>query len=145
MKNLISLKSVFYTSLSVSVLFVLLFSCKPQPPENSLAMQAERGKSHFMKYCSQCHGMDGRGLRIDSLSNQPADLTKITADQETTTFPIQRIARKIDGRAMSAAHKTRDMPIWGEVFSEGEHLSENEIRGKMGELIAYLITIQKPD
>ncbi len=106
-------------------------------------MQAQSGKLHFQKYCSVCHGLDGTGIIIDTLDIQPADLTMIRANRKNDEFPILEIANIIDGRRMSKAHGTRAMPIWGEVFSTNEHLNETQIKGKLGEIIAYLMTIQR--
>lgn len=58
-------------------------------------------------------------------------------------FPIVEVAQKIDGRAEVKAHGTREMPAWGNVFAQEDHLTENEIKGKMGELISYLMMIQE--
>lgn len=73
---------------------------------------------------------------------QPADLTQIRATRRYNEFPILEIANIIDGRKMSKSHGTRAMPIWGEVFSTDEHLNETQIKGKLGEIIAYLMSIQ---
>ena len=130
-------------SSSIIVCMVLLISCNFGPPENSKAAQAQRGKAHFMKYCSSCHGEDAKGKRIDTLTIQPKDLTTITRQTKAKEFPILEVARMIDGRNMSNAHGTRQMPVWGEVFSTQEHLDEKQIKGKMGEIIAYLMSIQE--
>lgn len=130
-------------SLFAGLMLIALFSCDPKPPKNSLVAQAQQGKIHFDKYCADCHGEDGRGLRIDTLSEQPADLTRILDSRGVTDFPILQIADVIDGRMMAGAHGTRAMPIWGEVFSKEEYLTEKQIKGKMAELIAYLMSIQE--
>ena len=104
--------------------------------------QAALGKVHFQQYCSSCHGDDGRGIYIDSLNTQPADLTKLTSSQ-TDGFPVLYVANMIDGRKMVAKHGSRTMPVWGEVFSEQEYLDESQIKGKLAEIIAYLMNIQR--
>jgi mono/diheme cytochrome c family protein len=123
-------------------LIYILSSCIQEPPAGSLAAQATKGKVHFMKYCSPCHGSEGKGVQVDSLTKQPADLTLITSSYRTGKFPILEVAQMIDGRNMAKSHGTRQMPVWGEVFSEQEHLDESQIKGKLGEIIAYLMTIQ---
>jgi hypothetical protein len=37
-------------------------------------------------------------------------------------FPAEAIASYIDGRALPAAHGTRLMPVWGDVFSATQRL-----------------------
>ena len=52
------------------------------------------------------------------------------------------VASMIDGRKMAKSHGSRDMPVWGEVFSKQENLTEDQIKGKLAEIIAYLMLIQ---
>jgi mono/diheme cytochrome c family protein len=102
----------------------------------------QRGKMFFQENCVQCHGEDGTGLKIDSLQIRSKDLTQIKRSRGIKEFPILEIANIIDGRKMSKAHGTRPMPVWGDVLSKKDNLSEADIKGKMAELIAYLMTIQ---
>lgn len=133
----------FIFTFFAAVLIAIASSCDAKPPKNSRANQAAKGKAHFQKYCSTCHGLDGTGIIIDTFDIQPADLTQIRGDRDSQEFPILEIANIIDGRKMVKAHGTREMPVWGEVFSTDEHLSESQIKGKLGELIAYLMSIQR--
>lgn len=106
-------------------------------------VQAEKGKVHFDKYCTECHGEDGKGLVIDSLLRQPADLTEIVSSSRSGEFPIRFVVNKIDGGKVAASHGTRAMPIWGKVFSEEEMLDEAQVKTKLGEIVAYLMSIQE--
>ena len=106
-------------------------------------VQAEKGKVHFEKYCVSCHGADGKGLTIDSLTTQPADLTKIIEDSRASEFPMRYVVNKIDGARAAKAHSTRAMPIWGKVFSEEEMLDDAQVKAKLGEIVAYLMSIQE--
>lgn len=126
-----------------ALILIFLFSCDPKPPYNSRVAQAQRGEVHFQKYCASCHGENGKGLKMEGMSTKPADLTDILSSRKLTEFPVLEIAQIIDGRNMAKEHGTRPMPVWGEVFSTQEHLDEKEIKGKMGELIAYLMHIQE--
>lgn len=118
-------------------------SCNPTPPDNSRAAQAERGKALFDEYCASCHGPEAQGMVMDSLQKDPADLTTIVARRGGGEFPILEIARVIDGRKMVKGHGDRDMPVWGDVFAQEGQLTEEDIKGKLAEIIAYLLTIQK--
>ncbi len=130
------------STLVLGMTFILISSCDLGPPKGSLYQQAIEGQKHFNLYCSSCHGEDARGLQIDSLDTQPPNLRKIMSNRRNKEFPIKEIARMIDGRQMVEAHGPRSMPVWGEVFASEENLNQKQIQGKLGEIIAYLKSIQ---
>ena len=130
-----------YALFALSILLYVVVGCDQGPPKNSLAAQTQRGKAIFMEKCASCHNDEARVAASDSLGVEPKDLSRIVARRRGNEFPITEIARIIDGRKEVAAHGPRAMPVWGEVF-EGEALNEQEIRGKLGELVAYLMSIQ---
>jgi hypothetical protein len=56
------------------------------------------------------------------------------------------VRQVIDGRAMSGAHGTREMPIWGYEFwvEEGADLTaEREARVIIDRIVEYLASIQE--
>jgi mono/diheme cytochrome c family protein len=75
------------------------------------------GKEMFTEYCAVCHGAMGKGdgPAASALKKAPADLTQLTA-KNGGKFPDIRVMRYISGEDAVAAHGTRDMPMWGEVF-----------------------------
>jgi mono/diheme cytochrome c family protein len=105
------------------------------------------GRQFYERYCSACHGMDGKGqgpVALD-LRTEPADLTQI-AKRRGGEFPLAEIAAYIDGRVDVRAHGSRDMPVWGERFSEqvgGGSLGEEVVRGNLLILMQYLQSIQQ--
>lgn len=135
-------KNVILSSIFAAVV-VFMISCEMQPPKDSFQGQAVRGKAHFDKYCASCHGEDAKGIVIDSLDTQPADLTRIMASRGVSEFPVKPIARMIDGRQLEGVHGPRAMPVWGKVLQAEGDVNESEFKGTLGELIAYLMTIQK--
>jgi len=129
-----------------SFLVLVLFSTSCNQPDNSREAQANRGKVLFDKHCLSCHGQHGDGPVADTLAVKPTDLTLIMKSRKATQFPIAEIARFIDGRSMVKEHMTREMPIWGNELMSKENLATNaELKGKLGELVAYLMSIQKRD
>jgi mono/diheme cytochrome c family protein len=105
------------------------------------------GRRFFERYCSACHGIDGRGQGpvAPALRTPPADLTQI-AKRRGGQFPVAEIAAHIDGRADVRAHGSRDMPVWGERFSEqvgGGSLGEEVVRGNLLILVQYLQSLQQ--
>ena len=105
------------------------------------------GQQYFVRYCSACHGMTGRGdgPAAPALRTPPADLTRI-AQRRGGHFPVAEMAAVIDGRTVVPAHGSREMPIWGERFGEmggGGSVGEEVIRGNLLVLIEYLQAIQQ--
>jgi len=132
-------------SFLTGLVVVLMISCESKPPKNSFAAQITRGEVLFKEHCVACHGDDGTGLIIDSLTTQPANLTTLKLRNGGHEFPTKRVAIMIDGRQWVKAHGPRQMPIWGDVFSNAEDPGDKEFKGKLGELVAYLMSIQKKD
>jgi mono/diheme cytochrome c family protein len=127
----------------VLVLTVVILACNPNPPQNSKAAQAQRGEELYQKYCTECHGESADAALLASLKTAPPDLTKILERRNISDFPLQEIAQIIDGRREIAAHGDREMPVWGNDLKDKENLAtDGELRGKLGELVAYLMSIQ---
>ena len=78
---------------------------------------ASDAKQMYDSYCAVCHGKDGKGggPAAKALTKAPADLTKLTA-RNNGTFPAVHVQRFIEGLDEVAAHGTRDMPMWGDLF-----------------------------
>lgn len=75
------------------------------------------GKVMFHEYCAVCHGEQGvgNGPAADALKKQPADLTQISR-KNGGKFPELKVMRMIQGADEVAAHGTRAMPVWGNIF-----------------------------
>jgi mono/diheme cytochrome c family protein len=116
-----------------------------QPVDRTLA---ELGKPYFEAFCASCHGASGRGDGPASvaLRARPADLTQIAA-RRGGRFPDGEIAQFIDGRFAVPAHGSREMPVWGDVFTREiarSDVAESIARGKVLVLVEYLKSIQTP-
>lgn len=77
------------------------------------------GVDLFKEYCAVCHGNDakGDGPAADALKKRPADLTQLSR-KNGGTFPELHVMNFIKGQDVVAAHGSRDMPIWGSIFSQ---------------------------
>jgi cytochrome c553 len=106
---------------------------KPTPASDASKM--------FDTYCAVCHGKDGTGTgpAAKSLTKAPADLTKIAA-RNGGTFPEVHVKRYIEGLDEVAAHGTRDMPMWGGLFSS---LDRNTTQIRIQALSDYLKSLQQ--
>jgi mono/diheme cytochrome c family protein len=108
-----------------------------------------RGRSDYLRHCASCHGVsgDGRGPVASVLRRPPADLRHL-GERYGAPLEADRVAAFIDGRADIAAHGPRDMPVWGERFSDIQvdgKTGEEVARERIAALIAYLNSIQQRD
>jgi mono/diheme cytochrome c family protein len=115
-------KFVFGVILFGAVLFWPLGSAQNHPsnPETVRLIDSIQGPALYKAYCAVCHGSDGKsgGPVAQSLKVRPPDLTRISA-RNGGNFPLARIERTISGEELlPAAHGTREMPVWGPIFSQ---------------------------
>ena len=114
-------KFVLGFTLCGAVFSGLLASAQDQPPKPETALiQSIQGPALYQAYCAACHGADGKGggPMAQSLKVKPSDLTHISS-RNGGKFPLTKIERIISGeQALPAGHGTRDMPLWGPIFSQ---------------------------
>ena len=100
------------------------------------------GVDLFKEYCAVCHGNDARGTgpAADALKKRPADLTQL-ARKNNGEFPELHVMNFIKGQDIVAAHGSRDMPIWGSIFSS---MSSNQdlVQVRTYALVKYLEELQ---
>ena len=111
------------------------------------------GKQEYLRSCASCHGVGGKGDGpvAKSLSRPPADLTKLTENNKGV-FPVSRVYDVIDGRVQVAIHGTREMPVWGEIYTRDvrtraprampDEMVNAMVRIKILGLIEYISTLQ---
>ena len=95
---------------------------KPAPTLKREAVKptsSSDGAQMFASYCAACHGKLGRGdgPAAAALKTKPADLTQLKKNHGGT-FSNKDFEEKINGMAMSSAHGTTEMPVWGPIFRE---------------------------
>lgn len=105
------------------------------------------GEAAYRRYCSACHGMEGRGDGVVGgfMTPRPPDLT-LLAKNNGGTFPTLRVINIIDGRETVRAHGESEMPVWGEVFTRQRSQATNaraQVRGQVQEITSYLQAIQQ--
>jgi mono/diheme cytochrome c family protein len=100
------------------------------------------GADLFREYCAVCHGNDakGSGPAADALKKRPADLTQL-ARKNGGNFPDLHVMNFIKGQDVVAAHGTRDMPVWGTIFSQ---MSTNQdlVQVRVYGLLKYIEELQ---
>ncbi len=107
--------STFHHKTTAVVLFALFGAFGM----TAAATAAPSAEADFRTFCSSCHGEDGHGGGPKSfgLSVGPPDLTALTA-RNGGAFPRERLRRIIDGREDIKTHQDREMPVWGQIFSQ---------------------------
>ena len=122
-------------------------------PQIAAADVSPLGKRLYESSCASCHGPTGKGDGPLSgyLETKPYDLTQIMKDNNGV-YPFTLLAEIVDGRRMVALHGSRDMPVWGSVFSKkaSEYYSdfpapydtESFVRARVLALVEYIYSLQ---
>ncbi len=127
---------------SFPLIFLVLAACEQGPREGTREAQVMKGKQTFEQQCISCHGLGDVVPSRTDLETKAPDLTLIEERRRSSEFPVEEIARIIDGRRQVQAHGPREMPVWGAVY-DSLGLDQTEIRAREAELVAFLMTIQK--
>ncbi len=115
---------------------------KPNPEAQQTLIRSVEGVDLYRAYCASCHGKDGKGHGpvAPALKATVPDLTVI-AKNNGGTFPVARVRRIITGEGMIASHGSREMPVWGPIFSQVEvDVDRGPVR--LENLVKYLQSIQ---
>jgi len=100
------------------------------------------GEEMFNTYCAVCHGKSGKGdgPAASALKIPPANLTLLTVNNNGK-FPADHVAETIRvGPRDAKAHGSRDMPVWGNVFTRMGGTAEADQR--IHNLTNYVETLQ---
>jgi mono/diheme cytochrome c family protein len=131
----------------VGALALLVSSSFAQNPkeqdQSARLINSLQGAELYKAYCAVCHGSDakGNGPMSKSLRSTPSDLTRIAA-RNGGSFPLVRVRSVISGEeALGAGHGTREMPVWGPIFSQvGQDQDFGRVR--IDNLARYLESLQ---
>lgn len=104
------------------------------------------GRQLYLRYCSACHGPEGKGDGVVSgfMTPKPIDLTAL-AKSNHGLFPTLTIVKTIDGRATPRAHGDPDMPVWGVILKSdagGASNPELAVHSVVMQITDYLRSIQ---
>jgi mono/diheme cytochrome c family protein len=132
---------------------MVLAACCASAPVLAQANK-DPGQREYVSNCAVCHGVDGHGkgplYATGFLVREPTDLTGL-ASANGGVFPFDRIYEVIDGRQAVAAHGPRDMPVWGDEYTEEGRLPdgrgvvhrEQYVRARLLVLMDYLARMQE--
>lgn len=106
------------------------------------------GDALFAELCAVCHGTTGKGdgPAVQALAIAVPDLTMLAAGNGGS-YPAQRVEKVITGEKETAAHGSRDMPMWGPAFSEvrpawGQARGKKFAQLRIRNLVEYIGTLQ---
>jgi mono/diheme cytochrome c family protein len=101
------------------------------------------GKEMYTSYCAVCHGTDGKGVgpAASALKTAPADLTRLSVSNGGK-YPALKVSSAIRGTNDLPAHGSKDMPVWGLLFSALSNGHEGEVQQRVANLTQYLETLQ---
>lgn len=130
--------SISITSIGLAILVVSTVAAKRTPTLEP------SGRDIYMDRCSACHGEDGRGNgpAVGALKIAPSDLT-VLAQKNGGGFPEEQVKYIIGGWANLTAHGSREMPIWGDLFSARKPADQQIAAERFKSLVSYLKSIQR--
>ena len=105
---------------------------------------ASSGAQMFHEYCAVCHGDTGKGdgPAAKALKKSPANLTELQA-RNKGNFPGGHVFSVIKGDPdMPTAHGSKDMPVWGTVFTSLAHGNGAEVQLRITNLVEYVKSMQ---
>ncbi len=101
------------------------------------------GKQMYVNYCAPCHGTDGRGHGPVSpaLRIPPTDLTALSSEHHGK-FPGARVIAVLQFGTSAPAHGTAEMPVWGPILGNMNHVNPQERALRIANLSRYLESLQ---
>lgn len=111
-------------------------------------MSVDAGRDLFLYFCAECHGKDAasQGPMAEMMALTPPDLTQL-AEGNDGVFPVQTVAKQIDGRMPIASHG--DMPVFGPSLDEDQFVAIALPSGQplmvsrhLGDLMLFLQSVQ---
>ena len=108
-------------------------------------VSATSGKEMYNAYCAACHGIDGRGNgpAASAVKTPPTNLTLLSV-QHNGRFPEASVQQSIKGDpGMPSAHGSKDMPVWGPVFTMMGQGGEGQAQLRIRNLTQYILSLQR--
>lgn len=101
------------------------------------------GKEMYVSYCASCHGVAGKGNgpAAAALKVPPPDLTTLSRRNQAK-FPAAHVYQAIKGEAAMPAHGSKDMPVWGPVFSSLNKGDQALVQLRISNLTKYIESLQ---
>lgn len=138
-----------WTVFAAVLILVIVASAQDKPKEEIQHVpikptSAASGAEMYKNYCAVCHGVDGKGNgpAADALKVPATDLTTL-AQKNGGKYPGLKVAAVIRGDNQTAAHGSKEMPIWGNLFWTISGGHEAEVQQRVANLNKYIEGMQK--
>ena len=141
-----------FISVAVIVVTISAFAVAQAPAQGAPTVKhvpitntpSNSGKEMFNSYCAVCHGRDGKGSgpAAAAMKSSPTDLTAL-AKQNGGKYPASHVAAVLKGQALTPAHGSQDMPIWGPLFSSISQGHEGQVQQRITNLTDYIGGLQE--
>ena len=104
---------------------------------------AASGQEMYKTYCAVCHGLTGKGdgPAASALKVPPSDLTAL-AKGNGGKYPALKVSAVIRGENVLAAHGSKDMPVWGNLFWQMSGGHASEVQQRVSNLNKHLESMQ---
>ena len=101
------------------------------------------GKEMYVRYCASCHGITGtgNGPAAAALKVAPPDLTTLSRRNQGK-YPGAHVAHLIQGDGTMPAHGSKEMPVWGPVFSSMSKGDQALVQMRISNLTKYIEAMQ---
>jgi mono/diheme cytochrome c family protein len=87
-------------------------------PTLALAAEMTIGQHEYETHCAACHGNSGLGDGwFSRYLKNPMPTIRQLKKKNGGVFPVAHVYDVIDGKKEVSIHGSREMPIWGNVFS----------------------------
>jgi len=138
-----------WTVFAAVLALVIVASAQDKPKEEIKRVpvkptSAASGPEMYKTYCAVCHGVDGKGNgpAADALKVPATDLTAL-AQKNGGKYPGLKVAAVIRGDNQMAAHGSKEMPIWGNLFWSMSGGHEAEVQQRVTNLNKHIESLQK--
>jgi len=96
-----------------------------------------------ISYIADCNGTDGKrgSPAASALKVPPTDLT-LLSKSNGGKYPALKVTASIRGEAALPAHGSKEMPVWGPLFSRLASGHQAEVQQRVANLTQYIETLQ---
>jgi len=100
------------------------------------------GAELYQQNCAVCHGSDLEGgTPAPAPYRTPPELTRLSRRLKGESLDTY-ISSVLQNGAVIPAHGPAEMPVWGTAFRLGEHLDQRQVKERIANLTAYIMSRQ---